>query len=302
MDACKNVDFDQLSESEIVENLNDNSWVVNHTNCWKGEFTKQILKKSWLSSLPPDFPLYKDLNSSKLSNQFSYIDYYNTLRKDKGKLEFVFDHLVSLFIAAGFNGAYVLVDDFEKIPDFQSSNQKKDFATQLRTVLFDGGYLNAKIGFYNFILALHAGVPRLMQEPWSLAGMEQRVPMSSSSVDQKHIVNFGKLENKHALTLIKKYLSEFRKAGFDGDELHPFTEQGIITLANQSEMNISKILKNSNQIIELADSENVQSIDDEFVKKYFSKKSATQDSAEEKLATQSETVDLMQKIQSDDKK
>jgi len=302
LNVWKDVDLDSLSENEIVANLNDNAWVMKHTSIYKGEITKQILKKTWFSTLPPEFPLYKDLISSKLSNQQTYLDYYNSLRKDKSKLDFVFDHLVGLFIAAGFNGAYVLVDDFEKIPDFQSSNQKKDFSTQLRTVLFDGGYLNSKIGFYNFILALHAGVPRLMQEAWGLAGMEQRVPMQPSSIDQKHNINFGKLENKHAITLIKKYLSEFRKPNYSNSDLHPFDEESVISLANSSEMNISKILKNANQILEFATSENVELIDANYVNGYFSKKSDNQDNAEEKLANQSETVDLIQKIKQGNKK
>lgn len=302
LDAWRDIDLDSLGESEIVENLNDNFWLMKHTKLYKSEITKHILKKAWFASLPPEFPLYRDLQSSKLSNQQSYLDYYGTLRKDKNKLDFVFDHLVSLFIAAGFNGAYILVDDFEKIPDFQSSNQKKEFSTQLRTVLFDGGYLNARIGFYNFILALHAGVPRLMQDAWGLAGMEQRVPMQSSSIDQRHNINFGKLENKHAITLIKKYLSEFRTEGFEENELSPFNEESVIGLANSSEMNISKILKNANQILEYATKECVDIIDAEYVNNYFSRVSDGQESAEAALADQPEPVDLIQKIKLGNKK
>ncbi|MBK8364972.1 MAG: hypothetical protein IPL24_15300 [Bacteroidetes bacterium] len=101
-------------------------------------------------------------------------EYYSRLRKNQDKLEFVFSQLVEFFLAAGFNGAYILVDDFERIPEFQSAIQKKDFATQLRTVLFDGVYVNSRIGFYNFFLALHAGVPRLLGTAWSESGMENR--------------------------------------------------------------------------------------------------------------------------------
>jgi len=292
----------KLDESEIVERLNDTLWLSNNTKSFRSVIAKQIFKKPLLAALPAEFPLKKELAGSKLSNQDSFIEYYSTLRKDKAKLDFVFDHLVALFISAGFNGSYVLVDDFEKIPDFQSSNQKKDFATQLRTVLFDGGYLNSRIGFYNFILALHAGVPRLMAEPWSLAGMEQRVPMSSA-LEQKHIIDFGKLENKHAITLLKKYLSEFRKPGYKGKELSPFDEASIILLANTSEMNISKILKNSNQILEAADNEKISQIDTDYVNSFFSKKNESKQlEAEEKIINNSEKVDLLKKIDQGNKK
>ncbi|WP_113639246.1 hypothetical protein [Nubsella zeaxanthinifaciens] len=288
-------DPSELEEAELINNLNNTEWVRSNVSCYKKYFTKVILENSWLTSLPSEFPLYRDLTTVSLSNQETFVEYYKTLRKDKAKLDFVFDHLVGLFLAAGFNGSYVLVDDFEKIPDFQSSNQKKDFSTQLRAVLFDGGYLNARIGFFNFFLALHAGVPRLMQEAWSLAGMEQRVPMIPSSTEQKHIINFSKLENKHAVTLIKKYLLEFRESSYTGDELYPFNEDSIVSLANNSEMNISKMLKNANHILELASEADVKNIDTDFIKGYFSKKSDTSISDEEMVA-KSQTVDLISKI------
>lgn len=40
--------------------------------------------------------------------------------------------MVYLFLASGFNGAYIIVDDFERIPDFQSDRQKRDFALEIR--------------------------------------------------------------------------------------------------------------------------------------------------------------------------
>lgn len=296
LNEWRNININELEENDIVDFLNDKEWLAKHTKSFRSVITKQILKKPLLGGLPAEFPLYKEANGGKIANQETFVEYYSTLRKDKAKLDFIFDHLTAIFIAAGFNGAYVLVDDFEKIPDFQSSNQKKDFATQLRTVLFDGGYLNSKIGFFNFILALHAGVPRLMSEPWSLAGMEQRVPMSSN-VDQKHIIDFGKLENKHAITLIKRYLSEFRRDDYKGEELHPFNKESVILLANNSEMNISKILKNSNQLLESADSEGIEIIDDKIVNAFFSKKTQSpQQDAEDRIINKSEKVDLLQKI------
>lgn len=296
LNEWKDIDLSTLDENEIVDSLNDKDWITKHTKSFRVVITKHILKNPLLASLPGDSPLYNDAKGYKFANQEAFVEYYATLKKDKAKLEFVFDHLISIFIAAGFNGSYVLVDDFEKIPDFQSSNQKKDFATQLRTVLFDGGYLNSKIGFFNFVLALHAGVPRLMAEPWSLAGMEQRVPMSAN-VDQKHIIDFGKLENTHAITLIKKYLNEFRSNDFKGKDLSPFDEDSIILLANNSEMNISKILKNSNQILEIADAEGAEKIDSHFVKSFFSKKTeSSQQEVEDKIINKSEKVDLLKKI------
>ena len=89
------------------------------------------------------------------------------LKKPKERIDFLFTHLVKFFLAGNVNGAYILVDDFEEIPDFQSSRQKKDFALEFRSCFFDGYYTNAKIGFFNILLVLHAGVPRLMSDTWA---------------------------------------------------------------------------------------------------------------------------------------
>jgi hypothetical protein len=115
-----------------------------------------------------------------LVSQADFKAHYEQLKRGAERLTFVFSHLVRLFQAADFNGAYLLVDDFERIPDFQSARQKRDFALELRSVLFDGLYLNARAGFFNFLLVLHAGVPRLISEAWQESGMETRSPISQT--------------------------------------------------------------------------------------------------------------------------
>jgi hypothetical protein len=284
----------------MVEKLTDDNWFRSNVTHYKRDVATQILKNKDLSSLPADFPIYKDLTIlSKMVSQEDFNNHYKQLKGEKIKLEFVFSHLVNFFLASGFNGSYVLVDDFERIPDFQSAMQKKDFAIQLRTVLFDGGYLNSKIGFYNFIIALHAGVPRLIQEAWSLAGMEQRVAISGGSGGQsRHIINFEKINDKHAIKLVKKYLSEYRTAGFVGDELFPFNAKSITTIANKGEMNISKILQSANNILEYALENKITEIEDDFLQNFFSKDGIVKKDEEQKIISNTSTIDLLSKVKS----
>jgi len=145
---------------------------------------------------------------------------------------------VLFFQAAGFNGAYVLVDDFERIPDFQSARQKRDFALELRSCLFDGLFTNAKIGFYNMILVLHAGVQRLIEEAWAASGMENRAPISPA-IDSSHVVAFEKLSEQHASLLLQKYLAEYRIT-YSGDRLSPFNDEAVRLIGEMSEYNASK--------------------------------------------------------------
>lgn len=284
------------SDDDIITKLTDDEWFKNNIPYYKREVAEEIIKLPQLSSLPSDFPLLKDLTIlSKLINQTDFESYYRSIRNEKTKLEFVFTHLVSFFISAGFNGSYILVDDFERIPDFQSAMQKKDFAIQLRTVLFDGGYLNSRIGFYNFVIALHAGVPRLIQESWSLAGMEQRVSISGAG-QARHIVNFEKINDKHAIKLIKKYLSEYRENDYNDDELFPFTSKSITIMANNSEMNISKILQNANNLVEYAIANNYKEIDEGLVATFFSKEQQIQSEEEPKTISTTPSLNLAEKV------
>jgi hypothetical protein len=184
------ISFEGLCEPEIVENLNDQSWFTAN-DLQIREIDNLVFSENIFQDFPAEFPIYSGRNNlfSEFINQTTFKNFYRfKLKKAKEKMDFVFTHLVKLFVASNFNGAYILVDDFERIPDFQSARQKKDFALELRLCLFDGYYLNSKIGFYNFFLVLHAGVPRLISEAWAESGLENRAPISQSTY--KNIIPF----------------------------------------------------------------------------------------------------------------
>ncbi|MFA7418528.1 MAG: hypothetical protein WCZ90_02490 [Melioribacteraceae bacterium] len=251
---------------EIIELLNDEKWLTQN-NLSNTEITSTILKNPHLQELPPEFPLYKGRTffMPPFIGQDDFLVYYRELKKGKERFDFVFSHLISFFIAASFNGAYILVDDFERIPDFQSARQKRDFSLELRTALYDGSSLNAKLGFYNFILVLHAGVPRLISEAWSESGMENRVPIAPKAIS-KHIIPFEKLNKEHAKLLLQKYLSEYRIKPQRKEPLFPFTESAISKIGEFSEYNAATILRMAFDLIDkAADSESQLKIDDKFV-------------------------------------
>lgn len=296
------------SETDLIEKLNKDEWLKNEglgkLNLQKSDIGKQIFSNSFLQSLSDDFPLSNDKKFlSKFVTQKNFEEYYLNLKKDSDKLNFVFTELVNMFLASGFNGAYVFIDDFERIPDFQSGIQRKDFATQIRSVLFDGLFLNSKIGFYNFILALHAGVPRLIQEAWSLAGLEQRVSLNPSFSDPKHIILFDKINEEHVVLLLSKYLKEFRK-----DEnlspktgLYPFTQSAAKSIGIISEFNASRILQFACHIIDYASEKAYETIDDKVVSE-FSKMGGYKIEGEQKEQNiaNTEAIDLLKKSKTDD--
>jgi hypothetical protein len=287
------------SEDDLIQKLNDQDW-FNKTGIPYSDVQQLLLKNKNFQDLPSDFPIYIGRNTfyPEFITQKDFEDYYKTLKKPKDRIDYVFTHLVKFFLAANFNGAYILIDDFERIPDFQSSRQKKDFALELRSCLYDGVYTNAKIGFYNFLLILHAGVPRLIKDAWAESGMENRAPINQ--LTYKHIISFEKLTKEHIALLLRKYLSEYRIDTSKHDSLFPFTEGTVNKIGELSELNAAKILKMAYELLEKAASIPTQAIIDE---KFVSDNRGVWEIGDDKTSTidVAKTIDLIGKAQGQEK-
>lgn len=297
-----------VSEEDLIDKLIDDDWYRNDgldkLDLHKSDISRQVFNSPFLQRVSDEFPLVSDTKLlSRFVTQTNFEEYYLGLKKDSDKFYFVFTELVNMFLAAGFNGAYIFIDDFERIPDFQSAIQRKDFATQMRSILFDGPYLNSKIGFYNFILALHAGVPRLIQEAWSLAGLEQRVSLNPSYSDPKHIILFDKINEDHVVLLLSKYLKEFRIDPILNNkiDLYPFTPTAAKSIGIISEFNASRILQFACHIIDYASERGYETIDDKVVTE-FSKHGGYKIEGEqrERNISTTEAIDLIEKSKTDD--
>jgi len=245
--------LDKEEEETLVENLNKEEWFKEH-EIELARIGSYIQQNVFLQKLPSDFPLFNETGNQslfpKMVSDDDFIDYYRNLKKGKQRIDFVFSHMISFFQAADFNGAYILVDDYERIPDFQSSRQKRDFALELRSVMFDGMYENAKVGFYNILLVLHAGVPRLIGDAWQESGMEARSPISTKS--SNHVIPFEKLNKTHVLLLLKKYMDAYRIDPNQSKDIEPFTTDGAERIGEKSEYNAAQILKTAYGLLDRA--------------------------------------------------
>lgn len=261
--------IENMSDEDLITLLNDEEW-FSKNNFDNAAISDEIYKHDFLQQLPAEFPLFRGRNSwvKPFITVKDFTDYYvNNLKKSSDRITFVFSNLVNFFVAAGFNGAYILVDDFERVPDFQSERQKRDFALELRSCLFDGLHTNAKLGFYNFLLVFHAGVPRLVGDAWAASGMEHRVPIMPK-ISSNHVIRFEKLSKKHAVLLLVKYLAEYRIDSKELDPLHPFDEGAVQKIGELSEYNAARMLKMANELLEKAtELENVQLINSSFISK-----------------------------------
>ncbi|MCR1024286.1 hypothetical protein NQT66_05670 [Cellulophaga baltica] len=281
------------NESDLISSLNDVNW-YKENDIEIAAITKHFYDSKDLNKMRNGFPLNKDKNTfyaTFITAQKDFGKYYNeTLRKGKERIDFLFNDLVLFFKAAGFNGAYLIVDDFERIPDFQSKKLKQEFALEIRTNFFDGILENAKIGFYNMILVLHAGVPRLIEESWAVSGMNRRSPMNDES---RQTIRFDNLTVEHAILMLEKYLEEYKTEESD-NSLHPFTKEAVKLISENAELNASTIIEKAYTLIEKAVEENVLIIDEDFVNSVLG--NVVEESTEDKEDISSESSeDLFKK-------
>ncbi len=275
MNSLKDVD-----ENDYYTKVTDSRW-YKENQLEIIELEKSIRNNIYLKNMSDDF-----YNAVISRQQYSLIpnvsltiesikEYYMAKIKKNDKVEFFFNDLVLLFEAANFNGAYIFIDDFERIPDFQSERDRRDFVNSIRTYLFDGISENAKKGFYNFLLVLHAGVPRLIEKAWGDSGMEQRCSLATLDKNQSegHQIIFKPLDITSTEKLIEAYIREYKiTVNNNEDALFPFTKESVNKIHIVSDGNVSKILKNCHHILEAAiKADNVSIIDKNFVDSYFQK-------------------------------
>jgi hypothetical protein len=294
MELYPNVQIDEDDEQQLIKSLNSEKWLKDQSIDSR-QLMDFIRKNEFLQKFPDTFPLFAHSHSlfSSFCSEDSFLTAYKELKKGRDKLDFVFSHLVQMFMASGFNGAYIFIDDFERVPDFQSTRQRRDFATELRSVLLDGPYDNARYGFFNMFLVLHAGVPALISEAWSSSGLNQRYPLPTKT-ESSHLIPFEKINRNHVILLIKKYLDEYRIDSYSDKNLDPFSIKAIETIAEASEYNAAKILRTCSDLIEKAlAADNQETINENFVRTEIEKHEGR--SGEEPSLDDPNTTDLIQK-------
>lgn len=293
-EAYPDVKIDEDDEQKLIASLNSEEW-LRERGIASRKLMDVIWKNEFLQKIPDVFPLLSSrhvLLDSFISAE-SFRTAYQNSKKGREKLDFVFSHLVQMFMASGFNGAYIFVDDFERVPDFQSGRQRRDFPAELRSVLLDGPYENARYGFFSMFLVLHAGVPALISDAWSSSGLDQRYPLSPK-VASPHLIPFEKLSREHVSLLIKKYLDEYRSDSFSSDDLTPFTLSAINIIAEANEYNAAKILRTCSALIEKSLADDRDNIDEDFVRTEIEKREGVV-SREEPSLDDSSATDLLKK-------
>jgi hypothetical protein len=147
-------------------------------------------------------------------------------RNEGGRL--VFDDLVRLFQAAGFNRALLLVDDVEKIVVPQNRQERVAFVDDLRRFFVDGPFQSVYARFYGLLLTIHPQIQQLWTPYWKAAGLDRVCPISGGAV-QEYTIDFHPLEAREAaVPLVMTYLDYFRTADDQKGQLCPFDQESVV--------------------------------------------------------------------------
>ncbi len=238
--------FEAMLEAEGIDLLFDQNRVeefgVSLTNIkevLRTELGERGIERDWATKLAYN-PLAAETNIIK------DVCEQNDAWKKRYIMSFLFDQIVRLMVQADFNGGYILLDEFEKIAEYQKLAERNDFANGLRENLYDGGTQSAVQGFFMTIIAMHPGTPNLVSDAWEKSGLNARAPLPiGKGEEEPHILLFHNVGTEDAKELMQVYLDHFRLSGDDSNKLglYPFDDRSIAHIATLSDFNIAKMLR-----------------------------------------------------------
>ncbi|WNB16903.1 hypothetical protein [Marivirga arenosa] len=267
--------LDDLNTEADFRNLLDNNFLLNN----KVDFSKfNTQLKKYLIDLGVHHELASSL--SYMSSEASRTVFETTVNKpDSWKKKelnrILFDELVRIFLAADFNGSYILLDEFEKIVDYQKPSERIEFAYEIRQNLLESNLQGAIHGFFILLLTIHPGTQRLLLEGWEKAGLNARSPLPSDDLmESPHVVAFDDIKKQDIRALMEVYLNYYRieKNIVDLEVLSPFTEDAIDLIAKISKFNAARILKFAHIALNELTTSDREKIDQTFVSNLIDKK------------------------------
>lgn len=192
-----------------------------------------------------------DFNCNYLfSTGGAYSTYKNALTGDKSEfywkkqgLEYLFGTIEKLLKAALFTNCIILLDEAEKMIQYQNFNERRAFCDNLRNYFIDGYNPNAIDGFFKIVITIHPNSQELLMPHWTAAGLDRFCEFGGASSSENTIF-FKPLSDDTRLieNLAKSYLDESRIEG-KPNSVAPFTIEAIQYAMLKSDSIPGKFLK-----------------------------------------------------------
>ncbi len=183
----------------------------------------------------------------------------------KQGLSFLFNKVEKLLKSAMFTNCIILLDEAEKLIQYQNFNERRAFCENLRYYFIDGNCNNAIEGFFKIVLTIHPNSQELLMPHWAAAGLDRFCSLGGNTSSHNTIF-FRPMSNDAMMIneLAEIYLHESR-INKDDTSLAPFTQEAISYAMEKSDRIPGRFLKLLNIIIENAVVKRWEVIDKEHV-------------------------------------
>lgn len=198
----------------------------------------------------------------------SYVRFMEALREERTEtfwkkegLTFLFEKVEKLLKAAMFTNCIILLDEAEKMIQYQNFNERRAFCESLRTYFIDGSNSNAIDRFFKILLTIHPNSQELLMPHWAAAGLDRFCSLGGN-ISKENTIFFKPMSNEPNMirALAQIYLNASR-IDKNEDSIAPFTQEAIDYAMEKSGYIPGKFLKYLYLSIEKAIQNNWKIID-----------------------------------------
>jgi len=175
--------------------------------------------------------------------------------------EYLFNNIEKLLKAAMFTNCIILLDEAEKMIQYQNSNERRALCDNLRYYFIDGSCSNAVDGFFKIVLTIHPNSQELLMPHWAAAGLDRFCSLGGDTSSENSI--FFKPMSSDVLMineLAEIYLKESRINKKD-NSINPFTQEAINYAMEKSDRIPGRFLRMLYLMIEKAVQNHWETID-----------------------------------------
>lgn len=257
-----NVIDESINESNYENTIANDEWLKEH-GVDVQEVNSFVLKELVDAGIIEDVPRLfgGDYHSYKALLE----DNKNEFFWKKQGLDFLFNKVEKLLKSALFTNCIILLDEAEKMIQYQNSNERRALCDNLRYYFIDGSCSNAIDGFFKIVLTIHPNSQELLMPHWAAAGLDRFCSLGGDASSENSIF-FKPMSNDSMMVseLAEIYLQKSRMDPTD-TTITPFNQEAIDYAMEKSDRIPGRFLKMLYLMIEKAVQNQWDSIDKEKV-------------------------------------
>lgn len=244
-----NVIDDTVDESNYEDTIANDTWLKERGVDLSG-VNAFVIEELVKAGLTDDF---SNLFGGNYQTFMSLLeDNKNDFFWKKQGLSFFFDNIEKLLKAAMFTNCIILLDEAEKMIQYQSSNERRALCDNLRFYFIDGSCSNANDGFFKIVLTIHPNSQELLMPHWAAAGLDRFCSLGGDTSSENSIF-FKPMSNDSMMIneLAEIYLQKSR-IDPSNNTICPFTQEAISYAMEKSDRIPGRFLKMLYLMIEKA--------------------------------------------------